>query len=106
MHHGEFVALSEARLCVLDAAAFQEAALHFEHLEYDPGCYAKDFVAALNELAEIERTDLGQRNIKASVLQRGYPCQSTEHGFGLAPYARWWLGILPNGCRNLWRMML
>lgn len=61
MHRGEFRAVTEARLALLDARLFQEIVMRFDFLEYDPREYAQAFVEKMNrseQEATAEITDL------------------------------------------------
>eukprot|EP00415_Alexandrium_ostenfeldii_P001633 UN1633 len=60
MHRGMLVAVDDCRLCMLDAAKFQEIVAQFEHACADPREYAQDFVDSMNTAVD-EVNDLPGR---------------------------------------------
>lgn len=57
-HRGDLAATSEAKLLLLDVRRFHEVAVQFEHLEYDPAVYGREFVRMLNACEEDRVSDL------------------------------------------------
>lgn len=60
MHRGTFTAMSDGRVCALDAAQFQDITNHFDHPVFHPRAYAQVFVQELNRLInkDLSVTDL------------------------------------------------
>jgi len=75
MHRGALVASGECRVFVLDAKSFQRIVTEFDHPDFDPLLYAKDFVAELNEcggnVSDIYMTRYEENNFEERNSQNG-----------------------------------
>lgn len=57
IHMGVLTATSDCRLCRLDSLAFQDIVGHFEHVDFCPAQYAREFLYHLNH-TDVEISDL------------------------------------------------
>merc|ERR1712228_279933 len=53
MHRGMLRAVSDSRLCLLDAHKFQDVVSTFDHDEFNPKVYASGFVDGLNSTKDM-----------------------------------------------------